>query len=182
MANSPDSTPTQSSPVLKHILEALYVVNKHAKKFASLARENYELDKHNRATINSYKREALYELKEHVLRDLLDQARKIEEHEINGRNYYCLYFGDYSFHVPSNAILLPPDRATPGRSLDNFTTDDTKTESQRPLEDALTTLKTEFGHNANNFLPERYIPYGETPYFIGWPAIRESVTTPTEHL
>jgi hypothetical protein len=187
MASSPksnDHTPTagsntdsKSRPVSEHILKAIYVVNKHAKKFAGLAEKNYHLDKQNRATINSYKKQALYELKAHVLRDLVPQANDIQEHRINGRNYYCLYFTDYSFHVPANTLLIEPNSVSADRTLEDFTTSTTKNKTKQFLEDALKTLQTEFGHNANESLPEQYVAYGPTPYFIGWTILQDIPTT-----
>ncbi len=150
-------------------LEALYNLNKHAKKYAELGTENYRKGKKTTAKANSNKKKALYAVKERVLGVLLDDADRIEEHEINGSLFYCVYFDDWSFHTPVENLAVPADQIEETRSLDDFQKDSEKERSEKSLKSCLLHIEETFEVNANDHLPEKYLWYGSSRHFIGWP-------------
>lgn len=147
-------------------LQSLYIINKHAKKYAEKGTENYRKGKKTTAKANSNKKEALYRLKEKVLTRLEDKAERIELHEIDGEDFYCFYFDQFSFHTPKENIEVN-SQVENERELEEFQKDSEK-EIQRTLKDSLKHLQEEFNLNANNFLPQKKLDYGYKRYFIGW--------------
>lgn len=81
-------------------LEAVYNLNKHAKKYARLADENWRRRKKATARANSLKKKALYAVKSHGINRFLldgeDTLVAVERHTINGDPFLCLYFEDES--------------------------------------------------------------------------------------
>lgn len=147
-------------------LRSLYIINKHAKKYAELGTENYRKGKKTTAKANSNKKEALYKLKEKVLTQLEDQAERIELHEIEDKEFYCFYFEQFSFHTPKENVEID-SQVTEERELDGFEKNSEK-EIQRSLKESLKHLQKEFDLNANSYLPKKKLDYGKRRYFIGW--------------
>ena len=149
-------------------LEALYNINKHAKTYADLGTKNYLEGKKTTAKANSNKKKALYAVKERVLMDLLDEVTQIELHEIDGGEFYCMYFDGWSFHTPIENLDIDGDLIASRETLDDFTKDSEKERSDKSLKECLLHIEATFGINANDYLPDRYLWYGHTRYFIGW--------------
>lgn len=162
-------------------LDALYNANRHAAKYAALAEENYNADKKTTAKANSNRKKALYALKERVLTVLIDSGRadKIRRHVIHGDEFWCVYFTDsggeeWSFHSPVDSLdigdehLDDRDEGDGPRELDDFEKDSEKPRSSASLKDSLLHLESEFGFNANEYLPDQYLSYGRNSHFIGW--------------
>lgn len=153
---------------------ALHKVNKHAKKYAELANENYQAGKRATAHYNSIRKDALYSLKSKTLKRLYDLGHhdRIERYEIEGRTYYCFYINDWSYHAPlddwSWNSPKPSELATE-QEIKGFDTD-AETRVKLSLKTALTHLRDEFGRsfNANNHLDEERVSYGFQSYFAGW--------------
>lgn len=153
----------------REVLESLYVANKHAKKYAEQGTENYRKGKKTTAKANSNKKKSLYRIKEAVLEEIRSDAEKIALHEIDGREYYCLFFQDFSFHVPVNHFTVDEELVEDGvRELEDFEKTSEKELSDKSLKDSLLLLEDVFGLNANEYLPEKKLSWGWNRYFIGW--------------
>lgn len=157
-------------------LESLYNINKHAKKYANLGTENYRKGKGTTAKANSLKKDALYTLKEHVLRRIYEDAEAIRIHQIRGDEFYLTDFGDWSFHTPVSNISLPDDCIEGTDTLEEFTTSEEKEHSDRSLKSCLQFFEDEFGLNANDYLGRQYLSYGYNSYFIGWQYLGDEAT------
>ena len=158
---------------LTKILESLYVVNKHAKKYAEQGTENYRKGKKTTAKANSNKKKALYQLKENVLSEIREEAEKVDIHEIDGNQFYCLYFQDFSFHTPIRSLEIVEDRIDEREELEDFEKEAEKEKVSKSLKDSLLYLEAVFGFNANEYLPEKKLWYGHNRYFIGWDYLGE---------
>lgn len=163
-------------PPSDKLLEAIYNTNKHAKKYAKRADEHYHNGKKAAARRNSLKKRAIYGMKTNVLNNSLPFANHLEEHTINGDQFVCLEFVDsdgqqWSFHQPAEKIhepSLPDDMAIEDRgTLEGFNSTPEKEHSDLSLKESLLTLE-EWGFNANDYLPEKYVTYGNSRYFVGW--------------
>jgi hypothetical protein len=154
-------------------LESLYVLNKQAKKYRDKASNSYHAGKKATARKNSCRKGAMYGVKERVLRKIHQQAIEIRLHEINGDDFYCLYFKDkegqrWSFHAPTSKLDIDENRVEGKAELDDFKSDSEKEATSRSLKDSLLYIESEFGLNANNYLDDKYVDYGRNSYFIGW--------------
>lgn len=149
-------------------LDALYNINKHARRYAELGTENYRKGKKTTAKANSNKKKALYTVKEHVLAEIHGAADRVEIHAIDGTDFYCLYFGKWSFHTPVDSLNIDGERVNGRRSLDEFEKTGEKVYSDRSLKECLLHIEAEFGINANEFLPDKYLQWGRNSHFIGW--------------
>ena len=163
-------------------LEAVYNLNKHAKKYARLARENYESGKKATAKANSVKKKALYAVKSRAINRFLldggDSLRDVERHETEGGPLLCLYFEDgdgelWSFHQPEEDVFKNrlPERVEitdpPADDFDDFESGEEKEHSDMSLKEALKHLKS-CGINANSYLEQEKVQYGRTSHFVGW--------------
>ncbi|WP_436931248.1 hypothetical protein [Halosimplex halobium] len=152
--------------------ESLHKINKHAKKYAELADENYRRGKKATARLNSIKKKALYSLKTKVLKRLYDfeYHDRIELHDINGREYYCFNIEQWSFHAPVDdwSGSHPAKREIScSKSIENFSKG-TESHTDMSLKAALLYLNNEFGFNPNEYLEEENVSYGHRSYFAGW--------------
>jgi len=159
---------------IERTCEALHKVNKHAKKYAQLADQNYTQGKKATAKLNSLKKKALYELKSKVLKRLYDHGYhdRVELHEIDGRDYYCFYIEGWSYHTPVSDWPWNKPRSNEvgaERSLNNFS-GSCEANTDMSLKSALIHLHEEFGcqFSANNFLDKERVKYGRQSYFAGW--------------
>lgn len=163
---------TQQRPS-EDVLESLYNLNKHAKKYGELGTENYRAGKKTTAKANSNKKKALYAVKERVLQEILDAADRIVIHDIDGRDFYCLYFGDWSFHSPIENLDVPSEAVEGEEVLEDFEADSEKERSDKSLKASLLHIEEAFGVNANRYLPDKYLYYGSNRHFIGWKYLGE---------
>lgn len=142
---------------LSQTLPALYVINKHAKKFANEARRSYKSRSHTDADINSNRKKALYDLKHQALLQIHPEADKIEKHKIDGSYYYHLEFEDgssnWEFHIPVEKLSIDKRQITETKTLTSFTKDSTVSGVNMSLKQALNQIYDELGLNANDFLP-----------------------------
>jgi len=157
---------------LEKTCEALYKINKHAKKYRELADENYRCGKKATARLNSLKKKALYSLKSKVLRRLynLEYHDRIEIHDIDGRDYYCFYIEDWSFHAPVEewpGSDPAKQEISSSKSIENFSSG-TESHTDMSLKSALLYFNEEFGFNPNEYLEEKTVDYGYQTYFAGW--------------
>ena len=162
-------------------LEAVYNLNKHAKKYAGLADENYRSGKGATAKANSVRKKALYAVKSRAVNRFLldggDSLRDVERHEINGEPFLCLYFecdGEtWSFHQPEEDVFknrLPKEveiTDRPADDFEDFESGEDKGRSDMSLKEALSHLKS-CGINANSYLEQKKVQYGRTSHFVGW--------------
>jgi hypothetical protein len=162
-------------------LEAVYNLNKHAKKYARLADENYRSGKGATAKANSLKKKALYAVKSRAINRFLldggDALRDVERHEINGEPFLCLYFecdGEtWSFHQPEDDVITDrfPERVAitdrPADDFEDFESGEVKDRSDMSLKDTLKHLQS-CGITANNYLEQTHVQYGRNSHFVGW--------------
>lgn len=154
-------------------LEALYAINKHAKQYAEQASENYRQKKGATAKYNSVRKDALYAVKTLTLKALLDKGtvERIERHLIDGDEFYCFYFGGWSFHQPADAWRWSPPSETANaepQPIDEYVSDSEKHATDMSLKASLIRLHDEYGINANDHLPQERVSYGMESYFAGW--------------
>ncbi|QSG10905.1 hypothetical protein HSBGL_0470 [Halapricum desulfuricans] len=132
---------------------------------------------------------ALYGFKQSILETLIGEGciDAVDRHEIDGREYYCLSVGDFSFHSPVTEWDEPPADDVPAtaETLDSF---DSTAESRSDAlseREALTRLEA-FG-SPNHHLPTPFVDSGYRSRFAGWSglpgAIEEGdrVDRPVEH-
>jgi len=154
-----------SAEPTEETLSSLFKINKHARKYAGKAENHYNRRNHSSAKRNSSKKKALYATKASVLSQLVDEVEKIERHQIGDREYYCLYFDEYSFHVRLNEINIDEDLVENGvEELEDFEKDADTGDMTRSLKASLIHLNETFAVNANTHLD----PATVDGYFIGW--------------
>lgn len=155
-------------------LEAVYNLNKHAKKYARLADENYRRGKGATARANSLKKKALYSVKDAALKEILrgQEPDRVERHMIDGTPFWCFYYGEWSFHLPADRVDHGPFRQLPGlcadtAALEDFESAEEKEHSDLSLKACLLHLEV-CGINANDHLEETHVQYGRNRHFAGW--------------
>jgi len=138
------------------VLKALYVLNKHAKQFATQARQSYKSRNHSEADLNSNRKEALYSTKAQILLQLYPQADRIEKHIIDGSSYYHFAFEDgentWKFHLPTSELSISSSDIEAEKTLE-YEKDGRVEGVDMTLKTALRTLNDELGINANSHLP-----------------------------
>lgn len=141
--------------VSRETLEALYVVNKCAKRRSDSATQAYNRGETVEAKRYSKQKTKLYEIKWDILFHLQKVSSSIEIHDINGRSYYCLFFEEYSkdkewsFHVPTDKIDIHEDVET-NKSIEYQRTVDMD-KSRISLQEALTNLEYHLIPNFDRF-------------------------------
>lgn len=170
-------------------LTALYQLNVEAKRYAQAASEAYESGYKAQARHHSLRKKALYGLKQSILETLAENGcvDTVDRHEIDGREYYCLSVGDFSFHSPVAEWDAPPvdDAPATAKTLDSFDgTAESRSDALSERE-ALTRLEA-FG-SPNDHLPTPFVHDEYRSRFAGWShlpgAIEEGdrVDRPVEH-
>ncbi|MFC4248163.1 hypothetical protein ACFOZ7_14680 [Natribaculum luteum] len=152
-------------------LKALYQLNVEAKRYAESAEDAYTAGFKANARLYSLRKKALYGLKRAILEELVDGGcvDTIRYHNIDGKLYYCLYVGEFSFHTPTDEWDTPPRDAppSPSKSLDSFDADpDNRTDHLSEAE-ALKRLTEQF-ETPNNYLPTPFVDRGYGSEFAGW--------------
>lgn len=166
-----DRTPSHCWRCSFEQLEALYQLNVEAKRYAEAAEDAYTSELTANARLYSLQKKALYGLKRAILGTLVEHecADAVRRHEIDGKEYYCIYVGAFSFHSPVDEWDELPMDAPPSatKTLDSFETDpDTRTEHLSEKE-ALQRLTDRF-ETPNNYLPTPFVERGYGSEFAGW--------------
>jgi hypothetical protein len=167
------------------LLEAVYNISSHAKKYARLGTENYRKGKKTTAKQNSIRKDALYALKTATIRGLTvaGEADRLEAHLVDGDRFICNYFTvegeQWSFHTPADQWDGPPVTDDP-RKLDSFESDEKKERSDMSLKTALTHIQSATGLSANEYLSQEYLSYGQNSYFTGWSYLSTSDSDDTD--
>ncbi len=147
------------------IFDAVYTINRHAKRFDRNAEEAYHDGDGLTARVESVRKTALYRVKTiaiHRLVKATPQATQITRHELNGsREMYCFDFqAGYSFHQPTAAIddALLEDAGIADKSVEPITFErSTKTtDCPQELAVALQRLRAS-GIDANDQLDTRSV-------------------------
>lgn len=171
MSQTPDeSRNTHCSRCKFTNLKALHHLNKVAKEHAESAEEAYNARWKREARIHSQRKKALYNLKRVILGEFVENGcvDNIRMHEIDGRTYYCLYVGEFSFHSPisewDESLKGAPESAT---ELDSFDSDPSNRADDMPTRKALKHL-TEAFESPNYHIESPFADnnYGGT--FVGW--------------
>jgi hypothetical protein len=150
-------------------LEALYSLNILAKEYAESASESYNNGFKQRAHIHSERKDALYSLKDSILKQFVAKGcvDTIAQHQIDEREYYCLYIGEFSFHSPVTHWDDPIEEASGSvTELDDFTADPATRSSELEEKDTLVRLSGAF-ESPNHHLQSAFTN-DEYPRFIGW--------------
>lgn len=162
------------------VLESLYNINKHSKKYAELGTQNYRDGKKTTAKANSLKKDALYAVKSRVLQEIHGEAEHIGVHVIDGGEFYYFDYGEYSFHSPKSEMCVSRVDSPRPVELRSFSSGSEKEASDLPLKTCLQFFESELGLNANEFLSRKYLRYGHNRYFIGWKYLGDSETSSGE--
>jgi hypothetical protein len=154
-------------------LESLYVINKQAKKYRDKAEMHYNSHNGAAARTNSCRKQALYAVKDKILRQIRQDADRVAVHQINGDDFYCFYFEgpdgqEWSFHTPESEFDVDDERIEENETLENFESTKEKEATNRSLKDSLLHIEKKFGECANNHLKDEYVDYGRRSYFTGW--------------
>ncbi len=152
-------------------LEALYHLNVAAKRYAESASEAYERGSKAEARRRSLRKKALYGLKRSILGTYVDAgcADAVRRHEIDGREYYCVYVGEFSFHSPVDEWDEPPTDAPASatKTLESFEADPDAREVTLSETVALERLTERF-ESPNHFLETPFVDYEYSCEFAGW--------------
>lgn len=122
---------------------SLQIINKKAKIYAQ-----------NNDQVSKMRSKALYNLKYNALTNWITHTDKIEIHYIDNKEYYCFYYQDYSFHVPSDKIYeqIP---TTQKRVLYDFESNPSIDKNLYKSEkESLTELYNNHNLNPNIYLPQ----------------------------
>lgn len=121
--------------------EALYVINKSAKKYQSRTGKK-----------NQTRSDALYCLKHRLINEWIDDFKAVEEHIISGRNYYCVYTEYFCYHIPEENL---------NHNIQNVETKTIKDFDPRVTNEigytekqALNFIDKNFGINPNRFISD----------------------------
>jgi hypothetical protein len=156
-----DIDPLEPHPEL---LEAIFTVNRYAKKLGKKGDEAYRHNQGATAKKYSVQKHALYDVKTialHRLAKYNGSEIQVEKHEIDDHEYWCFYFSDdgkqWSFHQPVEAVdeavidrFVADADSVPTNPID-FTPSSETDGLPQSLEQALTVLD-EHGLNANDQL------------------------------
>lgn len=174
MGVSSDQSTTQPNSPIEHgvsdtSLESLYSVNKHAKRYAEQSIEHHRNGKKTTAKVNSTKRDALYSVKTRVISQIKQYTDYVTIHIINDNEYYYVEFRDWGFHTPVDGIVdIPRERVEGREPLPDFSKSSVNRRSSLSLKESLLHINDEFGVNANDLLPVRYLRHGSKRFFTGW--------------
>lgn len=185
---SDESRRTHCSECEFENLKALYHLNTVAKEYAESAEEAYDAGLKREARIHSQRKKALYGLKRVILGEFVENecVDNIRTHKIDGRTYYCVYVGEFSFHTPTsewdNPLRDAPESAT---ELDSFDADPSNRSDDMRERDALERLTDAFEspnyHIESPFTDDNY---GAT--YVGWSylpgSLEEGDRVPDRHL
>ncbi|GEM02533.1 hypothetical protein SAMN05421839_1429 [Halolactibacillus halophilus] len=94
----------------KTLSEALYIINKSAKKSRDAKNLAYLLGDHQTTQSQKSRQQNLYKLKDKTLAILAAQGKLIYlgYHEMDDDYLYLYRFGEYTFHIPKQAEGNPP--------------------------------------------------------------------------
>ena len=158
------------------LLEALYCINKYAKKYAEQASKAYEANQKRWARVYSIKKTALYDYKSHILTQLYeDGVDDVERHEIRGDDFYCFYVDGYSFHTPAEDVedTVEYDDVSDARDItDEFSSERSVDDLPLSEREALLQLQSVFG-SANTFIGQKFVEGYYTSDPVGWQFLSE---------
>jgi hypothetical protein len=100
-----DLEPLQQSD---DVLEAVFTINRHAKRLDEEADAAYQRGEGADARVHAIRKRALYRTKTvtlHRLGKADPDALRVVRHELDdGHELFCFYLGEYSFHQPIDAV------------------------------------------------------------------------------
>lgn len=171
-------------------LEALYQVNVEAKRYAASASDAYDTGWKTQAHHHSLRKRALYDFKRSILGTLVERGcvDAVRLHEIDGREYYCLYVSEFAFHSPISEWEEPPAEELPSspRTIEDFGAAVEDREDRLSEREALSRLCEEHG-TPNDHLPKPFVQYHARSEFTGWSELPgaieqgDRVDDPPEH-
>lgn len=169
------------------VLKALYQLNVEAKKHAESAEDAYNTGWKEQARIHSQKKKALYSLKRSILGDFVDNGcvDEVRLHDINGREYYCVYVDGFSFHTPTTEWKNPSFDVVSEETLESFNATADERSDYMSERKALQRLSEQF--ESPNYHLETPFTHGDySSTFVGWEylpgAVEEGDKVPEQHL
>jgi hypothetical protein len=132
--------------------EALYVINKSAKKYKNI-----------KTKTNRQRKMALYNLKRRLINNWKKEFDKIEIHRIDGKDYFYLEKRDFGYHIPCDEIQIESTEVEDKKHIQNFHNSVVKN-SNITERQALEYIKDETGYNVNNFIPQNADPNAKWGY------------------
>jgi hypothetical protein len=132
--------------------EALYVINKSAKKYKNIKTER-----------NKQRKIALYNLKHRLINNWKKEFDEIEIHKIKEKNYVYLKKRDFGYHIPSDEIRIEDVEIQDRKYLSNFQNSQVKN-SNITERQALEYIRDKIGYNVNNFIPQSADPNAKWGY------------------
>lgn len=147
----------------RELEENLHILNRFAgfykQRSKDYSRKEIEQEKYKE------RKEALYSIKYTILRDNVNDAKDIEIHEIDGKLFYCLYFTNYSFHIPCS--MLDIDVSADVESLSTFEKSSSE-ESTSKLYSVFQYLEKEYGIDPNSYLSSKIIQKNNESAVVQW--------------
>lgn len=122
--------------------EALYVINKSAKKYNNMS-----------ASVKKERSIALYNMKHRLINKWVDQFEHTEKHYIDNTEYLYFSKGDNGFHIPSRKFKIDDIEVENTEILRDFSNDPIN-KSRYSEREALEYILEETGYNVNHFLPK----------------------------
>lgn len=169
-------------------LKALYHLNTAAKKYAESAEEAYNTGWKEQARRRSQRKKALYSLKRAILGEFVENGcvDDIRTHEIDGRTYYCVYVGEFSYHTPISEWEEPPlDAPESAVELEGFDANPSNRSEDMSEQEALKRLSDRF-ESPNYHLESPFTDSNYGASFVGWSylpgALEEGDRVPDHHL
>lgn len=129
--------------------QALYIINKSTKKYASLG-ENRDMQR----------ADALYRVKHKLIKEWVDEFDSIHLHNIDDDEFFYFIKGEYGFHVPKNKFDSVNISISKTKKIEDFHSSAVN-ESVRNEREALQYIRSEFGLNVNSYLPADHDPNAE---------------------
>jgi hypothetical protein len=155
------------------VLKALYHLNTVAKEYAESAENAYNSGFKREARIHSQRKKALYGLKSEILSELIERGcvDAVQLHEIDEREYYCVYVGEFSFHTPTSEWNTPPrDAPESATELDSFDANPNARSTDMSEQEALKQL-TEIFESPNYHIESPFTDDNYGARFVGWSSL-----------
>lgn len=111
------------------------------------------------------RKEALYRIKHTLIQTHLSESTNIEKHNVNGKLFYCIYFTEYSFHIPIHKLSISQD--VPTKTLDSFEKT-TQVSDITTLYNTFKYLESNCDINPNEYLSKEIMMYDNSSVVLLW--------------
>jgi len=151
------------------IIDALYTINKYAKKEAKNGTDCYRSGEKARAKVHSVRKTALYAVKSIAIHRLVKTDPDnvtVTKHKIDGDEFWCFCFEvlGQSFHQPVEAVvsdaidaLAHSDGTVESEDVSEIELESAVPDDLPDLKSALETLAADYGIDANDYLTQHSV-------------------------